>query len=82
MNQDSVRWSSDVEFSIASIAPHDDKPSDTTPKTPFANLGLPSKPSKSITSGPISSKAAVGHQYKIVLSIGTRTIDPDVWCNP
>ena len=83
MNRDSVRWYSDTEFSITRIGLHDEKPSGDAPTNPFAPpFAIPSKPSKSINSGPITTKAAVNHQYKIDLAIGGRSIDPDVWCNP
>jgi hypothetical protein len=82
MNQDSVRWYSDTEFSITRIGLHDDPPSRDAPTNPFApSFAIPSKPSKSINSGRITTKAAVNHQYKIYLAIRGRSIDPDVWCN-
>jgi hypothetical protein len=82
-NGDTVRWSSDVEFSIANIAVHDEneKQAATAPKTPFVKFAFPTAATKSVTTSPIT-KESVGHRYKIDLRIGTRTIDPDVWCNP
>jgi hypothetical protein len=80
--QESVRWISDTAFIVSSITPRDPKPKEGTPQTPFGKLDLTIKPTKSIESGPITNKAAVGYQYKVVFTIGTRRIDPDVWCDP
>ena len=80
--QDSVEWSSTVPFSVESITPRDPKPPDGVPQNPFGRLALKGTPNKVINSGPITSKAAVGYQYKIVFRMGNRSIDPDVWCDP
>jgi hypothetical protein len=85
----SVRWISATKqtpFAISAIRPHLDKNEKTAPANPFTKLTPSPEMGLSFESGPLDQYFAdetnPGHRYKLELKIGTRTIDPDVWCQP
>jgi hypothetical protein len=87
----SVRWVSapatkQTPFAISAIRHHLDKNEKTAPANPFTKLTPSPEMGLSFESGPLDQYFAdeknPPHRYKLELKIGTRTIDPDVWCQP